>query len=86
MQVSRDIENQNFSSKAKEAESKTVEELPLESSPYVKYSDLEDYKRQAYGTDGHLTVNPNQLGISTDAPTLSTSDTIVHPSNPQDIS
>ncbi|XWS55315.1 hypothetical protein CRYUN_Cryun10bG0164400 [Craigia yunnanensis] len=49
-----------------------LEGLPLESSPYLKYQDLEDYKRKAYGTEGHLGVKENQRpGGSTDAPTLS---------------
>nr|DAD21159.1 TPA_asm: hypothetical protein HUJ06_022622 [Nelumbo nucifera] len=48
----------------------TVERLPLESSPYVRYSDLEDYKRQAYGTQGHLDPKQGLGGGSTDAPTL----------------
>ncbi|XP_020276801.1 uncharacterized protein LOC109851108 [Asparagus officinalis] len=47
-------------------------ELPLESSPYVKYSDIEDYKQNAYGTRGHLPVAETQRGAgATDAPTLS---------------
>ncbi|OMO50180.1 Late embryogenesis abundant protein, LEA-18 [Corchorus olitorius] len=25
--------------------------LPIEDNPYVKYNDLEDYKRQGYGTE-----------------------------------
>lgn len=45
--------------------------LPLESSPYVKYTDLEDYKNKAYGTQGHLEPKPGQGGGGTDAPTLS---------------
>lgn len=48
-----------------------VEGLPLESSPYVKYNDMEEYKRNAYGTQGHLQPKPNQGGGSTDAPTPS---------------
>ncbi|ERN11773.1 uncharacterized protein LOC110007760 [Amborella trichopoda] len=50
-----------------------MDELPLESSPYVKYSNLEDYKRQAYGTDGqHLEpVNNQRGGGATEGPTLS---------------
>ncbi|XVF68246.1 hypothetical protein PTKIN_Ptkin10aG0189800 [Pterospermum kingtungense] len=49
-----------------------LEGLPLESSPYLKYQDLEDYKRKAYGTQGHLDVKENQSASgSTDAPTLS---------------
>ncbi|KAK9134652.1 hypothetical protein Syun_013982 [Stephania yunnanensis] len=49
----------------------TEAELPMQSSPYVKYSDLEDYKRQGYGTEGHIEPKPDQGGGATDAPTLS---------------
>ncbi|KAE8057436.1 hypothetical protein FH972_014129 [Carpinus fangiana] len=45
----------------------TMERLPLESSPYVKYSSLEEYKSKCYG----LQPKPNQAGAATDAPTLS---------------
>lgn len=46
--------------------------LPLESSPYVKYKDLEEYKRKGYGAEGHLEPKPNHgAGGGTDAPTLS---------------
>ncbi|KAF5742176.1 hypothetical protein HS088_TW09G00218 [Tripterygium wilfordii] len=51
-----------------------LEGLPMESSPYLKDTNLEDYKRNAYGTEGHLPVNPNQGGGGTDAPTVSGSD------------
>ncbi|KAF8046885.1 hypothetical protein Bca4012_017644 [Brassica carinata] len=53
--------------------SKTPEkqELPLETSPYTKYEDIEDYKKNAYGTSGHQQVKPGQGGGTTDAPTLS---------------
>lgn len=57
----------------KREEKAPVEELlPLESSPYVKYKDLEEYKKKGYGTEGHLEPKPNQGGGGgTDAPTLS---------------
>lgn len=45
--------------------------LPMESSPYVKYSDLEDYKRKGYGAEGHLQPKPIPAGSGTDAPTIS---------------
>ncbi|KAK9265452.1 hypothetical protein L1049_010786 [Liquidambar formosana] len=45
--------------------------LPLETSPYTQYSDLEDYKRQGYGTEGHLQPKTGRGAGSTDAPTLS---------------
>ncbi|WCJ39954.1 Late embryogenesis abundant protein group 6 [Euphorbia peplus] len=54
-----------------EKNNKELEGLPLESSPYVNYKDLEDYKSQAYGTQGHQPVKPNQGPGGTDAPTLS---------------
>ncbi|XP_034689618.1 uncharacterized protein LOC117917441 [Vitis riparia] len=47
-----------------------LEGLPMETSPYTQYSDLEDYKRKGYGTEGHLQPKPGR-GSSTDAPTIS---------------
>jgi hypothetical protein len=48
------------------------EGLPVEDSPYVNYGDLEDYKRKAYGTEGHLEPKTGRgAGASTDAPTIS---------------
>lgn len=53
-------------------EKASLEGLPVEGSPYVKYGDLEDYKRQGYGTEGHQQPNPGRgAASSTDAPTLS---------------
>ncbi|KAF3329878.1 Late embryogenesis abundant protein 18 [Carex littledalei] len=47
-------------------------DVPTDSSPYVKYSDLEDYKSKGYGTSGHLpVVDRPHHGGGTDAPTLS---------------
>ncbi|KAG1368598.1 hypothetical protein COCNU_14G010660 [Cocos nucifera] len=58
--------------KASEEGAKGIQGLPLESSPYVKYSDLEDYKQQGYGTHGHLpTIDTSRRGGATDAPTIS---------------
>lgn len=56
-----------------EREKERSEGIPLESSPYVNYKDLEDYKNQAYGTQGHLQPKPGRGGGGgpTDAPTLS---------------
>lgn len=48
-----------------------LEGLPMEDSPYLKYKDLEDYKLQGYGVQGHLQPKPGRAGGSTDAPTLS---------------
>ncbi|ESR39282.1 hypothetical protein KPL70_019818 [Citrus sinensis] len=52
-------------------EKKSLEGLPMKDSPYVKYKDLEDYKRQGYGTEGHLKPQTGRGGGATDAPTLS---------------
>ncbi|XVF34167.1 hypothetical protein REPUB_Repub18cG0035000 [Reevesia pubescens] len=50
---------------------KALEGLPLETNPYLKYKDLEDYKKKAYGTKRHLDVKENQAASgSTDSPTL----------------
>ncbi|PKU79732.1 uncharacterized protein LOC110116313 [Dendrobium catenatum] len=59
----------------KQMDAKGKEELPLESSPYVNYSDLEDYKQKGYGTQGHLEpVENSRTGGATEGPTLSGSD------------
>eukprot|EP01018_Ginkgo_biloba_P040173 Gb_09268 [translate_table: standard] len=50
---------------------KKKEELPWETSPYVNYSDLDDYKRRGYGADGHVDLTPPRGGaVGTDGPTL----------------
>lgn len=54
-----------------EREKGKLEGLPLETSPYVNYGDLEDYKRQAYGTEGHLEPKTGRGAGATDAPTRS---------------
>ncbi|GAV58750.1 LEA_6 domain-containing protein [Cephalotus follicularis] len=48
-----------------------LEGLHMESSPYVNYGDLEDYKRKGYGTQGHLQPEPARGAGATDAPTSS---------------
>ena len=48
-----------------------LEGLPMESSPYTNYTDLEDYKSKAYGTEGHLQPKTGRGAGATDAPTLS---------------
>ncbi|XP_059456153.1 uncharacterized protein LOC132186276 [Corylus avellana] len=55
----------------KERKPESVEGLPMEDSPYLQHKDLEDYKRQGYGTEGHLQPKPGRGAGSTDAPTLS---------------
>lgn len=50
---------------------KREEGLPTESSPYTQYKDLEDYKRQGYGTEGHQQPQSGRgAAASTDAPTV----------------
>ncbi|PKA46080.1 hypothetical protein AXF42_Ash015371 [Apostasia shenzhenica] len=47
-------------------------ELPMQSSPYVRYGGLENYKMAGYGTQGHQPpVERPHRGGSTDAPTHS---------------
>ncbi|KAJ7944493.1 Late embryogenesis abundant protein, LEA-18 [Quillaja saponaria] len=54
-----------------ESEKGKLEGLPMEDSPYLKYKDLEDYKRQGYGTEGHLEPKPGRGAGVTDGPTAS---------------
>ncbi|XP_022135734.1 uncharacterized protein LOC111007621 [Momordica charantia] len=73
-QAQAQVQPQTRTMGKREEEKASVEELlPLESSPYVKYKDLEEYKREGYGAEGHLEPKPNQGqgGGGTDAPTLS---------------
>lgn len=54
-----------------------------ETSPYVRYADLEDYKIKAYGSPGHLpVVDRPHHGGGTDAPTLSSSGLPQHQAKP----
>ncbi|XP_052204688.1 uncharacterized protein LOC127809710 [Diospyros lotus] len=48
-----------------------LEGLPLESSPYTQYKDLDDYNRQGYGAQGHQQPKPGRGAGATDAPTPS---------------
>ncbi|XP_060191745.1 uncharacterized protein LOC132621477 [Lycium barbarum] len=65
------MEKQTDSTK-KESENSKLEGLPVDTSPYTQYKDLEDYKKQGYGTQGHQQPNPGRgAASSTDAPTLS---------------
>ncbi|MCD9559999.1 hypothetical protein HAX54_018384 [Datura stramonium] len=59
-------------SKKVSGEENKFEGLPVNTSPYTQYKDLEDYKKQGYGTEGHQQPNPGRgAASSTDAPTLS---------------
>ncbi|CAK9186289.1 unnamed protein product [Ilex paraguariensis] len=56
----------------KTEDERKLEGLPVESSPYTQYKDVEDYNRQGYGAEGHLQPQPGRgAASSTDAPTLS---------------
>ncbi|KAH7846463.1 hypothetical protein Vadar_014284 [Vaccinium darrowii] len=57
--------------KKPEEKDQKLEGLPTETSPYTQYKDVEDYKRQGYGTQGHQEPKAGRGGGSTDAPTLS---------------
>uniref|UniRef100_A0A7N1A1B8 Uncharacterized protein n=1 Tax=Kalanchoe fedtschenkoi TaxID=63787 RepID=A0A7N1A1B8_KALFE len=51
------------------------EGLPVETSPYTQYSDLEDYKQQGYGAQGHQEPKTGRGAAgSTDAPTHTRAD------------
>ncbi|XP_076918049.1 uncharacterized protein LOC143578319 [Bidens hawaiensis] len=51
-------------------EDQKLEGLPVKTSPYTQYKDLEDYKEQGYGTHGHQKPEPGRgAAASTDAPT-----------------
>jgi hypothetical protein len=46
-------------------------QLPTETSPYVQYDNLEDYKMRRYSAQGHLPVSDvPHGGFGTDAPTM----------------
>ncbi|BFG35839.1 uncharacterized protein Pyn_32543 [Prunus yedoensis var. nudiflora] len=64
-------QNRKPAAGASEAKGKIEEGLPMKDSPYLQYDDLEDYKRQAYGTEGHLQVEPGRGAGSTEGPTVS---------------
>ncbi|KAI3665669.1 hypothetical protein L6452_44299 [Arctium lappa] len=51
-------------------EEKKPVDLPVNTSPYTQYKDLEDYKQIGYGTQGHQPPQPGRgAAASTDAPT-----------------
>ncbi|KAK9670301.1 hypothetical protein RND81_13G192600 [Saponaria officinalis] len=63
--------NKEQSDKHQSEDAKKLEGLPTETSPYVQYKDLEDYKLQGYGTQGHSDPEPGRGAGDTDAPTES---------------
>ncbi|KAL2322807.1 hypothetical protein Fmac_027186 [Flemingia macrophylla] len=56
---------------SKESGKESSEGIPMKESPYVNYKDLEDYKRQGYGTEGHQEPKTGRGAGATEAPTLS---------------
>ncbi|KAK3221432.1 hypothetical protein Dsin_008457 [Dipteronia sinensis] len=61
----------NTGEEKKETKEVNLEGLPMKTSPYVNYTDLEDYKLQAYGTQGHQEPTLGRSAGGTDAPTPS---------------
>lgn len=59
----------------KEEKGRAMEELPLQSSPYVKYSDVEVYKLPDYDSEDHFPTikTTRRAGSATGSPTLSRS-------------
>ncbi|KAI4327383.1 hypothetical protein L6164_019852 [Bauhinia variegata] len=64
-------QQQKETEQQKETGKPSHEGLPLETSPFVQYKDMEEYKRQGYGTEGHLEPKPGRGPGATEAPTLS---------------
>nr|KYP71465.1 hypothetical protein KK1_010724 [Cajanus cajan] len=56
---------------SKESGKESTEGLPMKDSPYMNYKDLEDYKHQGYGTQGHQEPKTGRGAGATEAPTLS---------------
>ncbi|KAL4343763.1 hypothetical protein HN51_062154 [Arachis hypogaea] len=54
-----------------ESGKQSIEGLSFKDSPYLQYKDLEDYKRQGYGTQGHMEPKQGRGAGATEAPTLS---------------
>ncbi|XP_021714413.1 uncharacterized protein LOC110682390 [Chenopodium quinoa] len=69
--MEKDSSTPKTEDKKQSEEAKKLEGLPTETSPYVQYTDLEDYKQQGYGTEGHKDVTPGRGAGGTDAPTPS---------------
>ncbi|XP_066397464.1 uncharacterized protein [Miscanthus floridulus] len=71
---------------ADEGDNDTVQ-LPTETSPYVQYEGLEDYKMRGYGAQGHLPVSDvPHGGTGTEAPTVpGTAIPVAKPKRPDDV-
>ncbi|RDY14183.1 hypothetical protein CR513_00789, partial [Mucuna pruriens] len=69
--MEKQMEKEAKAESESESGKERLEGLPIENSPYVQYKDLEDYKRQGYGTQGHQEPKEGRGAGSTEAPTLS---------------
>ncbi|KNA18168.1 hypothetical protein SOVF_073320 [Spinacia oleracea] len=69
--MEKNSNNKQSEQKKKSEEANKLDGLPIDTSPYVQYKDLEDYKQQGYGTQGHKDVTPGRGAGGTDAPTQS---------------
>ncbi|XP_058735854.1 uncharacterized protein LOC131607921 [Vicia villosa] len=71
------MEKQNAREKTKgpnDSGKGAIEGLAIEHSPYLNYKDLEDYKNQGYGAQGHEQPKEGRGAGATEAPTLSGAD------------
>jgi len=85
MEVTKERQQQQRKAAA-EGGSDTVQ-LPTETSPYVQYEGLEDYKMRGYGAQGHLPVSDVPHGGSgTEAPIVpGTAIPVVKPQRHDDV-
>jgi hypothetical protein len=71
MEATKEWRERKTAAAAEEEEGADTLQLPMETSPYVRYDGLEDYKMRGYDTQGHLPVSDvPHGGCGTDAPTI----------------
>ncbi|MFQ6648861.1 hypothetical protein Gotur_020857 [Gossypium turneri] len=69
--MSKSNEQQAFPHQQQCQNNEMLQGLPVNTSPYVNYKDMEEYKQKGYGTEGHQQVQQKKSASgSTDAPTL----------------